>query len=798
MPYYTADCEDIMTVMDYQKGKDELENWIVSESAFDIRYLGKCESIFCQGNGYLGLRATLEEEYVGETRGMFVTGTFNKFDETEVTELPNFPDVTKFTIRINGKPFNMERGIIKEYERTFSLKNGEVIRHLLWESKEGEEIRFCFRRMVSMDNHHIIGEKIEITPLNKGVKIEIESGIDGTVTNTGSQHFVEGFRRIYENRFLEMISETTQSGVLAAVHATHKLFINGEPILPEILPIISRRVIQMKYGIEVVQGATLTVEKISTVHTSRDLEFEQDSVEEAKEKIRAGSKNLIIYLKDISYEELLKKSTKVWESLWEEQEITVDSIHGFDQLAIRFAIYHLNIMVKKDDSRVGIGAKALSGEGYKGHSFWDTEIFILPYFIFTQPDTARTLLTYRYKNLYGARKKALENGYEGAMYPWEAAWIDDGEVTPLWGAADVVTGETLPILTGLIEQHITADIAYAVWQYYTITDDKEFMEQYGYEIILDTAKFWASRLEWNEEKQYYEITDVIGPDEYKEHVDNNAYTNYLAYRNMELASDILDTLPEENYSLYEKLDRQLQLKELKEKLPEKMKHLYLPRPEKESTIIPQFDGFFDLTHINLEKYKKSSVVGTIYNDYNMEQINSFQVLKQGDIVVLLYLLEDLFSAEVKKNNYLYYEERTLHDSSLSKSVHSILANDLSLKEEAYELFQGSLGIDLGPEMKSSDAGIHSASLGGIWQATIMGFGGVRVRDGKLCINPALPKEWKELQYNIIWKGSPLQVRITKEEVQITNNGKEVSVRVEGSDVIIKRGETVNCAIHSVF
>jgi trehalose/maltose hydrolase-like predicted phosphorylase len=782
--------EVIMTLMNYQKGKEDLQNWLVSESAFDSRYLGKCESIFCQGNGYLGLRAALEEPYVGGTRGMFVTGTFNKFDAGEVTELPNFPDVTRFIIKINGKPFSMERGAIKEYERTFCLKNGEIVRELVWKSPEGEEIRLRFRRMVSMDNEHVIANTVEITPLNGDVQIEIESGIDGTVTNTGSQHFSEGFRRIYGNRFLEMISETTQSGVMAAIHAAHSIYLDGDLAEPELLPVIDRRIIRIRYKLQLAHRSTLRVEKISTVHTSRDLCYACRKEEEVKEELKKTGKELIFGLHGKTYEELLKDSSRQWEKIWGEQEIRIKSANDFDQLALRFAVYHLNIMVKKDDSRVGIGAKALSGEGYKGHSFWDTEIFLLPYFMLTQPETAKTLLKYRYKNLYGARKKARENGYEGAMYPWEAAWIDDGEVTPLWGAADVVTGETLKILTGLIEQHITADVAYAIWQYYTITHDEAFMEQYGYEILLDTAKFWASRLEWNEERGWYEINNVIGPDEYKEHVNNNAYTNHLAYRNMKLAAEIISALHQDKPALYERLDQQLGLEEWKESLLERMEKLYLPMPQQETGIIPQFDGFFDLKSIDLTKYKQSSVVGTIYNDYNMEQINGFQVLKQGDVVVLLYLLDDLFGDEVKKKNYYYYEERTLHDSSLSRAVHSILANDLGLKREAYDFFQGACRTDLGPEMKSSDAGIHSACVGGIWQAAVMGFGGVRVVGDKLRLQPSLPEEWKELEYKIVWRNSLLAVTVTRDEVQITNSGKEVSVIVGKKELTVKEGAVV--------
>ena len=454
-------------------------------------------------------------------------------------------------------------------------------------------------------------------------------------------------------------------------------------------------------------------------------------------------------------------------------------------------------MVKKDDNRVGIGAKAMSGEGYKGHSFWDTEVFILPYYMMTQPNTAKMLLEYRYNTLEGARRKAKENGYEGAMYPWESAWIDDGEVTPLWGEADVVTGETLPILTGLIEQHISADVSFAVWQYYNATQDEDFMNRCGYEIIMDTARFWASRLEWNEALERYEINDVIGPDEYSEHVNNNAYTNYLAAYNMKLAVTLMDCLAsgsETQKAVFERLNQALDLDRTKNLIQERLPKVYLPKPDEMTGIVPQFDGYFDLKEIDLKKYKESTVVGTIYKDYNMEQISAMQVLKQSDLVVLMYLLDDLFDGETKKKNYFYYETRTLHDSSLSKSTHSVLANDLGLHDEAYAFFKGASTVDLGEEMRSSNAGIHSASMGGVWQSTVLGFGGVRIVDGKLRIAPSLPKQWKKLEFNIVWRQATLHVLVTQNEVTVTAVDKDAEFTLGKESVTLKKGDCVTKAV----
>lgn len=785
-----------MNYLQYNKGMGESVNWIISESKFDERFLGKCEAIFCQGNGYLGVRNAMEESYTSETRNMFVTGTFNKFYDNEVTELPNFPDVTRMALYVNERPFSLLTGKILSYERTMNLKTGEVIREVIWADNEGVELSMKFARTVSMADEHVIAQRVEIEPKNCDVNIKLVSGIDGTVSNSGVQHFCEKDKRLYDGRYLEMVSETVESKVTVGIYTTHRFELDGEVLTPQILPVISRREIKISTQIPVNKAQKLVIEKLSAVYTSRDKKYQEggdidgtlSEMAMTPEAVVEDVKNLglsrVRTLGEEGYENVLKASANVWASIWEKEDVKIDSVNAFDQLAIRFAIYHLNIMVKRDDNRVGIGAKAMTGEGYKGHSFWDTEVFILPYYLLTDPKTARTLLEFRYRGLFGARVKAKEYGYEGAMYPWEAAWITDGEVTPIWGPADVVTGKPIQYLTGMIEQHISADIAFAVWQYYTATGDEEFMDNCGYEMILDTARFWASRIEWKEEKDRYEITDIIGPDEYKEHVDNNAYTNYLAYYNMELALKLITKLKEEKKEVYDRLEPILSLSELEKKLIDRMPKLYLPKPEGKDNIIPQFEGYFDLKYLDLTKYKESSEVLTIYNDFNPEQINSFQVSKQGDLVVLFYLLEDLFDEETKRNNYKYYEERTLHDSSLSKCTHGVVANDLGMSEEAYQFYTGACLVDLGPDMHSSDAGIHSAAMGGIWQVAVLGFGGIRVAGGKLRIHPVLPKAWTSLKFRVVWQNSPLWITVTQDTVEVVNEGAAVEVELLGETTVV--------------
>lgn len=758
----------------YNLGIDTEENFIVAQEQFNQNFTGKAEAIMCQGNGYMGIRAATEENYIGNVRNTFISGTFNKFGD-EVTELPNVADVIALPFIINGEALDLSKGTVDDYLQTLNLKNGLLSRDFTWTSNNGDTLQFCFKRMVSMANRHLIVQEASVSCLNSDVSISLASGINGQVSNSGSQHFVEGEKRCYDKKYLQSVMQTSQSNIDFVINSAHKFSIDGSDYEPQGMVTIERRKIFVKYGINLAKGQNLTLTKMSTIHTSRDDERSPKNVSELKVSGLAELKDAL----KLSFNAHLEASAKVWiQEVWDKKDIIVDTKNSFDQLALRFALYHLTVMSPVHDNRMNIGAKGLSGEGYKGHTFWDTEIFMLPHFILADPKAARSLIEYRYRCINGARRKAKENGCEGAMYPWESAWIDDGEVTPLYGAADVVTGEAIKIWTGIIEQHITSDVAYGAYYYFMVTGDQEFMDNCGYEIIMDTAKFWQSRLEYNKTLDRYEINGVIGPDEYKEHVNNNAYTNYMAHWNIKLAMEYANKLKSDSPEIYDRINMEIDIEQTYKKWEEKLGKIYLPAANCD-LIVPQDDTFLSLPHINLDKYKQCPDVGTIYHDYNMDQINSMQVSKQADVLVLFYIMENLFEKDVKKANFYFYEERCLHDSSLSLSTHSILASDLHEKAQAYSLFSRACQIDLGTVMTSSDAGVHAASFGGIWQCAVNGFAGVRVVGGKLRITPNLPDAWDSMSTKIYWQGQALKLDITKEVLQITNltnNGRvELSV-----------------------
>ncbi len=770
-------------MLDFSKASE----WKIIETDFDPGALGKVEANFCLGNGYLGLRSATEEKYLGETRDLLVAGTFDRFSPEEVTELPNAADVTNIEITLDGERFDLTQGTILHYERSLDLKTGLLNRTVIWRSPKGKTYTLVFDRVVSLQRLHSIALRVTVIPGAEG-KISFRSGIDGRVSCEGSQHFTEGHTRFYDKKYLQYVPRTIQSNISFVISAVHIFRLDREEIRPKSDINIVRRRMYSNFSQELKAGQSLTMEKFVTVFTDRDREASglmlqqlQDlALEQLKQDEAAG------------FDALAAESARAWrEKLWDRVPVEIDG-PDYDQLLIRFAQYHMQLMTPAHDNRMNIGAKGFSGEGYKGHTFWDTEIFLLPYFIFSMPEVARSLEEYRYLSLPGAHEKARRNGYEGAQFPWESAWLDDGEVTPEYMGTDIVTGRLIKVWTGFIEIHITADVAFGAWQYYVCTGDQDFMDRYGYELILDCAKFWASRLEEGEDGLLH-INDVVGPDEYKEHVDDNAFTNYMAKWTIDKALEYAREIQAEKPKLFAALSEKLGLAERLEDWEEKSGRIFLTRPN-EQKVLPQDSTYLTLRDIDLTKYKKQAHVGGIYKDYNQEQITKIQVSKQADVMVLFYLLEEKFSQEVKKASWDYYEPRCLHDSSLSLSTHSVLASDIGDPELGYRMFRKACLIDLdNANPHSSDAGIHAASYGGLWQCAVYGFGGLRMLGGKLRISPALPRAWNRLRYGIQWKGQRLDVTVTKKSLRIVNEtgSAPVSLEVWGKDYSFTRELNVN-------
>ena len=494
--------------LQFDLGKNEYKDWIISQTEFHSHFIGKFESIMSLGNGYMGLRTAAEEQYLEEKRNLFIAGTFNKFSKNETTELPNAADITQLTIAINGNYFSLKKGKHREFRQELNLKDGELTRSVIWQSPKGQEFHIVFRRFVSMNNLHLIGMKVEITPINTTADVSIISGINGQITNSGSQHFEDRKKRVHDKKFIELNQSTTESHIDFIFLCQNRMYTESNDNAVSIIKSDKRNITQKLFS-KVHKFETLTFEKKVLVYTTRDKEYTSCDPDYNGQyssrnlrlgtliKMRKDALKRIKALETKSYDNLLDESITKWRQLWNSIDVQISAKENFDQLTVRFALYHMIIMTPAHDNRFSIAGKGLSGEKYKGHTFGDTESFILPMFMYESPKTARSLLEYRYNSIIGARKKAKDKGYQGAMYPWESAWLNHGEAAPIWGSVNINTGRNSIIPTGFIEQHVSANISFAAWQYYMITQDQDFMDKCGYEIIFETATFWASRFEWD-------------------------------------------------------------------------------------------------------------------------------------------------------------------------------------------------------------------------------------------------------------------------------------------------------------
>lgn len=727
----------------YDIGKDSQKNWIVAETPFSVDDVKKFESILCQGNGYMGIRGAAQEFYDKEDRCTLVAGTFDYSEEKLVPKLPDSADITSTNISADGQKLRLSEDNHSCYLRTLNLQDGLLRRQFCWSVGEDCQIECVFERFVSLSDLHAAGERISLKALRGNPDVTVRTGIK----SGGKKHFTE--TQMTEAEGIWQCAERTHESnidFITSLSATAVLQKENQEEIPVPAKTFSLDShISGEFSCKLSSGSRLIIEKLARIATSRD----QDCDCEDREQFLNMERQRTMELGVQGWEAGFQNSKKAWDALWKKKDVNITG-DDFAQLSIRFAIYHLTIMAPLHDRRMNIGAKGLSGRRYLGHTFWDTEIYMLPFYVWTFPQGARSLMEQRYLFLDAARRKAREKGYEGAMYPWQTAWETDTETSINPYMADY-------------EHHVTADVAFGVDYYYEITRDMDFMLQYGCEILFETASFWCSRVEWNQQKNRYEICNVIGPDEYTHEADNNAFTNYMVHRNLESAVWWYGYLAEHEQDCLNRLDKKLSLKNRPDSWKHAAEFLYLPAPA-EDGILPQDDTFLSLPEIDLTPYRRG--LRKLKQDYPNCSYKKLRVAKQADAAIVLWLFGDLFPENVKKNSFSYYEKYCVHESSLSLCTYSILAADMGEDKTAYDFYLRASRIDLGEDMTSSDEGIHGASLGGVWQCVVLGFLGIRGEREGLKIVPHLPDCWQKVSTEIVWRGQQIGVTASKRELLV--------------------------------
>lgn len=680
---------------------DFIDGYILRERAYKPEEESAKATVFALANGYMGLRGAGEElpPTIPGVKGCYINGIYDT-PQGKLTEreFPNMPDWTLIQFWVDRGPFDpANMGDLLDYSRELDMREGVMRRRIRWKSPSGKVVQVESERFLSASHLHVGGIRYRLSAEHP-VHIELRSSVDGAVNNRWAYHFKRFTRRQDgEEDYLE--AEMFDPGYRIGVMARHEVHASAPVQVERDDP--TDRCVQTIFTADLQAGQAIEVTKWCALYESRFSESDLYSLCRAELDAVCA----------MGYEALKAEHVDCWRRRWEASDVRIE---GDDeaQMGIRFAIFHLLAAAPYHDDRISIPARGLQGQDYYGSIFWDCEIFVLPLFTYTQPQVARNILRYRYHTLAGAKRKAQKLGFQGAYYAWQSQETGD-EQCDLYVFTTPITGEPIRSYFADEQIHISADIVYAAWHYYQATGDQRFWLEGGAEIAVEVARFFVSRVQWEPDKGRYVLRSVLGPDEYHERVDNNAYTNALAQFSIQKALEVLDLLREKYPQEYASLRATTGLTDAElAKWRDVAEKLYVPAPDPQTHLIPQFDGYFNLRDEPVEETRKRLAHPDLHPGGPLGPYQETQNIKQADVVMLLYLLRDRYDTETKLANWRYYEPRTAHDSSLSPMAYSLVAADVGMVEWAYKYFLYTAHIDLASYGPHWNLGIHAASLGG--------------------------------------------------------------------------------------
>ncbi|WP_216857151.1 glycoside hydrolase family 65 protein [Paenibacillus tritici] len=738
--------------------------WCLKENGYQATLHKHYEGLFTQGNGYMHMRGSFEEgcsdapqdeEYLRfpdnvtlekprhpkSKQGTYIPGIVAPHPLLK-EEIVNLPYVLGLEFRSAGEPLDMDRSRISGYRRWLDLRDGSLHRSFLWETGEGMQLECTYSRYLSMADTHLCIQQVQLEVLAGEGRLEMTAALRGDVRTNGMNHFAR-IIPLAESEGSLSLETLTEKGnqiyMLSALEVSEA--VDWQEELTGVRAAL-RGELQLR------AGERFTLRKLTAVTTDRDRE-EGTVYGRAHEQLRRA--------RELGWEQLYNRHADCWTSKWQEADIRIKG-DGTAQLNVRASLYHLIRSNAEQDDRVAICAKGYAGEAYFGRYFWDTEINLLPFYLHTNPQAARNLLLFRYHTLEGARRNAQSYGYRGARYAWESS-LGGEEQCANWQYADH-------------EIHITADVVYAVCHYVRATGDDEFLEHYGIDILVETARYWCDRVDWNGEGAC-ELLGVMGPDEYLPFTRNNAFTNRMVKFSLEQTAAYLDSLEDGDQGSYaavaERLDLRPGERELFRHTAEKLRLPY----DSQSELIPQSDDFASYAEVDF---------GSLWTDrsrpfghfISQERNYRSKALKQADVLELMLLFRQEFTGRQMQASYAYYEPITTHDSSLSAAVHGIVASWLNQKEAAAGFLQRVMDIDLSLEKKGAAEGIHIANCGGLWQLIVYGFAGLKsaMWSEVIELEPRLPEGWTELSFRLAWRGEHYQVTVSPgaHEIHKLNGG----------------------------
>ncbi len=757
------------------------DQWNIIEEGFNTDNHRSSESIFSLGNGKMGQRANFEERYSGPSlQGSYIAGIYYP-DKTRVgwwkngypeyfAKVLNSPNYIGIDIFIESQQLNLFTCKVEKFRRTLNMKEGYLLREFTATLNDGKQIEVRAQRFLSMVDTETAAIRYSLTPLNFSGKISFTPYIDGAVVNQDSN---------YDEAFWEVKEMDVKNGESTLVGATKKLDFrvsftmrysvyensNLLSIRPELIK--KEAWVGNKIVINGTQGSTLTIEKF--IGVSSTLNHAPENIVEAsqREAQKAQQKG---------FNKMLSEHASVWANIWKHSDIRVEGDVEAQQ-AIRFNIFQLNQTYTGEDARLNVGPKGFTGEKYGGTTYWDTEAYCIPFFISTAaPEVTRQLLVYRHKHLARAIENAEKLGFTGGAALYPMVTINGEECHNEWE----ITFE---------EIHRNGAIAFAIYNYIRHTLDYKYLEEYGLEVLIGIARFWSQRITFSEERGKYVMLGVTGPNEYENNINNNWYTSRLACWCMRYAIEAIAIVKRNTPTAWQRIQSLTNFDEEREtsQWKEIDQNMHYPYSEKYQVFLQQ-DGYLDKEQRMASDL--SALERPINQHWSWDRILRSCFIKQADTLQGIYLFEDEFDTATIERHFDFYEPRTVHESSLSPCVHSILASRIGRTEKAYEMYLRTSRLDLDDYNSEAHEGLHITSMSGTWMSIVEGFGGKRVDNGKLFLRPTIPSQWQQYAFRITFRGHDIEVRVDHNGTSITQQGNSIlDINVYGQDAQINSGET---------
>lgn len=759
------------------------DEWNVIEKGLHVKGNRFYESLMSLGNGYMGMRGNFEEKYSGDSlQGTYIAGIYYP-DKTRVgwwkngypeyfAKVLNAVNFIGIDIFIDGQELDLAKIKIKNFERKLDMKESCLYRSFTIIDKEGRETQVQIKRFISLHTQEVAAISYSITPVNHSADICFVPYLDGDVSNEDS-NYDEKFwledESSAEPNLCTLTMRTKKLDFLVAAAMKYEVKLNGKSV--DMKPEIINRSKYTGNSIHtnVKSNEKITLFKYIAITNTRYFDGKQVT-DKAKEIVSAAYEK--------GFDELYAEHAEDWRNHWKESDIVIEG-DVCAQQAIRFNIFQLSQTYNGKDSRLNIGPKGFTGEKYGGSTYWDTEAYCIPFYLSTADEqTAKNLLLYRYNQLDKAKENARKLGLKGALYPMVT--MNGEECHNEWE----ITFE---------EIHRNAAISYAIFNYVRYTGDEEYLARYGFDVLVETSRFWASRATYNPVKDKYMILGVTGPNEYENNVNNNWYTNTMAVWNLRYTLKTYEILKkkytERFKELIEKLDIRYEEIENWKDIVNKMYYPYC----KEYEVFEQQDGYMDKKQEFAEDIPEEE--RPLNQHWSWDRILRSCFIKQADVLQGLFFLNDEFNRDTIKRNFDFYEPRTVHESSLSSCIHSILASQLRYEDKAYELYLRTARLDLDNYNNDTTDGLHITSMAGTWMSITYGFGGLRIKNGMLSLRPHLPKAWNRLSFKILFRKHLFNISVDKDNVVVEQErGGSIRICIYGSEYTIKESDRLQIPV----